>query len=94
MAKMTKKDLNNHVERYLELQSMIKELTKESDAIKDALKEEARNTEARTLIVGEHSVILKECSRNSINVKEFTAAHPKLAEKFTKTTTYEMLTVK
>lgn len=94
MAKMTKKDLNNHVERYLELQSMIEELTKESDAIKDALKTEARNTEAHTLIVGEHSVTLKECSRNSINVKEFTAAHPKLAEKFTKTTTYEMLTIK
>lgn len=94
MAKMTKKDLNNHVERYLELQALIKELTKESDAIKDALKEEARNAEAHALIVGEHSVTLKECSRSSINVKEFTAAHPKLAEKYTKTTTYEMLTVK
>lgn len=94
MARLTKKDLTAKIEKFLELKQQIEELTKEQDAIKDALKAEASAAESRTIVLGEHSITLSERSRSSINVKEFTAAHPRLAAKFTKTTTYDVLTVK
>lgn len=94
MAKMTKKELTANVEKYIELQAQIKALTEEADALKDALKKETAATESRTLIVDNHTLSLVERTRSSISVKEFTAAHPRLAAKFTKVTSYDVFTVK
>lgn len=94
MAKISKAVLTEKVKRYLELQAQIKELQTEVDDIKSVLSEEAGKAEAYTLVLGDYSVKLSERTRSSINVKEFTAAHPRLAAKFTKVTSYNVLTVK
>lgn len=94
MAKMTKATLVACVEDYLDIQAQIKVLEKQADDLKKALKAEAEKTESGTIVLGAHSITLTECTRNSIDVKEFTADHPKLAERYTKTTTYTMLKVK
>lgn len=94
MAKMAKATLIACVENYLDIQAQIKVLEKQADDLKKVLRAEAEKAPAGTIVAGEHSITLTECTRNSIDVKEFTAAHPKLAEKYTKTTTYTMLKVK
>lgn len=94
MAKISKKALEETVEQYLNIQAQIKALQTEADALKTVLKKEADAAEARSLIVGTHTVSLKTQSRSSINVKEFTEAHPRLAAKFTKVTSYDVLHVR
>lgn len=94
MAKISKAVLTEKVKTYLALQAQIKELQAQVDDIKSVLSEEAGKAESNTLILGDYSVKLSERTRESINVKDFTAAHPRLAAKFTKTTTYNVLMVK
>lgn len=94
MAKMTKRVIEAKITEYLALKEQIKELESTANAIKEALREEACKTDSKTLTAGEHSVNVVECSRQSINVKELTVAHPKIAAKFTKTTTYDTVKIK
>lgn len=94
MARITKAVLKSNIEMYLNIQAQIKALTEEADSIKAFLKEQTENTEDRTLIVDEHKVTLTECKRSSVDAKALAEAHPKIAEKFTKVTTYDVLKVK
>ena len=86
--------LTEDIEQYLVLRAQIQELSKEADAIKDRLELEALKEESGVLTVGPHSVRVDERTRSSINVKEFTEAHPRLAAKFTKVTTFYAVTIK
>lgn len=94
MAKITKAQAETKIERYLELQALIKEASKEADALKAELKELANGTEARTYVAGEHSVSITTATRNAVDAKALAAAHPKIAEKFTKTSTYDTVRIK
>lgn len=94
MAKITKAQAETKIERYLELQALIKEASKEADALKAELKELASGTEARTYVAGDHSVSITTATRNTVDAKALAAAHPKIAEKFTKTSTYDTVRIK
>lgn len=94
MARITKAVLKSNIEMYLNIQAQIKALTEEADSIKAFLKEQTENTEGRVLVVDEHKVTLTECKRSSVDAKALAEAHPKIAEKFTKVTTYDILKVK
>ena len=90
MAKITKAQAETKIERYLELQALIKE----ADALKAELKELANSTEARTYVAGDHVVSITTATRNTVDAKALAAAHPKIAEKFTKTSTYDIVRIK
>lgn len=87
-------ELTEDIEQYLVLQAQIKELSTQADAIKERLKAEALKEESGIIIAGPHSVRVDERTRSSINVKEFTEAHPRLAAKFTKVSVYNVVTIK
>ncbi len=94
MAKITKAQATTKIERYLELQALIKEASKEADALKAELKELANGTEARTYVAGDHSVTITTATRRSVDTKALTEAHPKIAAKFTRETPYDTVRIK
>lgn len=94
MAKITKAEAETKIERYLELQALIKEASKEADALKSELKKLANSTEARTYVAGDHSVSITTTTRQSVDAKALAEAHPKIAAKFTKETTYSTVRIK
>lgn len=94
MARITKAVLKSNIEMYLNIQAQIKALNEEADSIKAFLKEQTENTEDRILVVDEHKVTLTTCERSSVDAKALAEAHPKIAEKFTKVTTYDVLRIK
>jgi predicted phage-related endonuclease len=94
MAKITKAQAETKIERYLELQALIKEASKEADALKAELKELAEGTEARTYVAGDHSVSVTTATRKNVDAKALAAAHPKIAAKFTKETWYDTVRIK
>lgn len=94
MAKITKAQATTKIERYLELQALIKEFSKEADAIKAELKELANSSEARTYVADEHSVSITTATRKSVDAKALAEAHPKIAAKFTKETPYDTVHIK
>lgn len=94
MAKITKAQAETKIERYLELQALIKEASKEADALKAELKELAEANESRTYIVDDHFVTVTTATRKSVDAKALAAAHPKIAAKFTKETQYDTVRIK
>ena len=74
MAKITKAQAETKIERYLELQALIKEASKEADALKAELKELANGTEARTYVAGDHSVSITTATRKSVDAKALAVA--------------------
>lgn len=94
MAKITKAQATIKIERYLELQALIKEVSKEADALKAELKELANGTEAHTYVVEGHSVSVTTATRKSVDAKALAEAHPKIAAKFTKETSYDTVRIK
>lgn len=94
MAKMTKATAREKIEEYLNLQAVIKTATKEADAIKAELKELAEANESRTYTVDDHVVTVTTSTRKNVDAKALAAAHPKIAEKFTKETWYDTVRIK
>ena len=98
MAKNTNipdaKALEARIEEYLELKAQADAFTKQADIIKEELKKIAEATTAQTVVVGAHSITITQATRESINTKEFKEAHPRLAAKFTKQTTYSTVRIK
>ena len=89
-----KMTLEEALAAYAEAQDCIKALEKEKDAAKKIIQAACAESPSGTIVAGEHSATLTECTRNSFDLKAFEADHPRLAPKYTKTTTYEMLKVK
>ena len=89
-----KMTLEEALAAYAEAQACIKALEKEKDAAKKIIQAACAESPSGTVVAGEHSATLTECTRNSFDLKAFEADHPRLAPKYTKTTTYEMLKVK
>lgn len=81
------------LDRYLELQTMIDELQKEADALKNQLKEATAAEEDRKLVLNGHKLAIRTQSRTSISYNEVVKVHPRLAKKFGKTTTYDVFTI-
>lgn len=94
MAKMTKAQAATKIEEYLNLQAVIKAATKEADTIKAELKELAEANESRTYTVEEHAITITTSTRRSVDAKALAEAHPKIAAKFTKETTYDTVRIK
>ena len=94
MAKITKTQAATKIERYLALQAAIKEMSKEADELKAELKELAEANESRTYTVDDHAVTVTTATRNTVDAKALAAAHPKIAEKFTKKSTYDTVRIK
>lgn len=94
MAKITKAQAETKIERYLELQALIKKASKEADALKAELKELANGTEARTYVAGDHSVSIITATHKNVDAKALAEAHPKIAAKFTKETPYDTVRIK
>lgn len=86
-------ELTFKIAEYLALKQQITELSANLDAKKAELRTFVADGENK-LTVGKHSVTVKQCTRAAIDTKALQAAHPKLAEKFMKTTSYETVTVK
>lgn len=93
MAKITKAQATTKIERYLKLQALIKQASKEADALKAELKELADGTKSRTYTADAHSVSITTATRKSVDAKALAEAHPKIAAKFTKETTYDMVRI-
>jgi predicted phage-related endonuclease len=85
--------LNAKVESFIALKNQIAELTKRLDSQKAELRAYVTGGDAK-LTVGDHSISVKTCTRSAVDTKALQAAHPKLAEKFMKTTTYESVLIK
>ena len=85
--------LNAKVESFIALKQQIAELTKQLDNQKAELRAYVTDSESK-LTVGDHFISVKTCTRNTIDTKALQAAHPKLAEKFMKNTTYESVVIK
>jgi predicted phage-related endonuclease len=94
MAKITKAQATTKIERYLELQALIKEASKEADALKAELKELADANESRTYTVEDHAITITTSTRRSVDAKALAEAHPKIAAKFTKETNYDTVRIK
>ena len=86
-------ELTFKIAEYLAIKQQIAELSANLDAKKAELR--ACIVEgADKLTVGKHSITVKQCTRTAVDTKALQAAHPKLAEKFIKTTSYETVTIK
>lgn len=85
--------LNAKVESFIALKNHIAELTKLLDSQKAELRAYVTDSDSK-LTVGDHSISVKTCTRSTVDTKALQAAHPKLAEKFMKTTTYETVLIK
>lgn len=85
--------LNAKVESFIALKNHIAELTKLLDSQKAELRAYVTDSDSK-LTVGDHSISVKICTRSTVDTKALQAAHPKLAEKFMKTTTYETVLIK
>jgi predicted phage-related endonuclease len=82
------------LDRYFELQAMIEELTKESDALKAQLKAATATEDDRKLVLNGHKLTIRTQSKTSISYNEVVKVHPRLAKKFGKTTTYDVFTIR
>jgi predicted phage-related endonuclease len=82
------------LDRYLELQAMIEELTKESDALKAQLKAATATEDDRKLVLKGHKLTIRTQSKTIISYNEVVKVHPRLAKKFGKTTTYDVFTIR
>lgn len=98
---MAKKDatleswaIESRIQEYLELKAQADAFAKQADIIKEELKRIAEATPAQTVVVGAHSIVISHATRETINAKEFREAHPRLAAKFTKVTTYSTVKIK
>lgn len=98
---MAKKDttleswaIESRIQEYLELKAQADAFAKQADIIKEELKRIAEATPAKTVVVGAHSITITQATRESINTKEFKEAHPRLAAKFTKVTTYSTVKIR
>lgn len=94
MAKITKAQAALKIEDYLNLQAVIKAATKQADAIKAELKELAEANESRTYTVEDHAVTITTATRKTVDAKALAEAHPKIAAKFTKETSYDTVRIK
>lgn len=79
---------------YAEAQACIKALEKEKDAAKKIIQEACAAEPSGTVVAGEHSATLTICTRKSFDIKAFEVDHPRLAPKYTRETTYDLLRVK
>jgi predicted phage-related endonuclease len=87
------KVVNEKIEAYLALKKQIAELTKQLDTQKEELRSYVTSSNNK-LYVDEHSITVKICTRSTVDTKALQAAHPKLAEKFMRNTTYETVVIK
>lgn len=97
MAKKTptrEEILEAKINTYLELKVQFDELDAKIKTLKADLGAEALGTEARTIVVGSHSVAVVERTRNDLDVKAFREAHPRLAKKFARVTKYDVVTIR
>lgn len=88
-----KLEITFKIAEFLALKNQIAEMTKTLDKQKEELRGYL-DAGSDTLSVGDHSITVKRCTRNTIDTKALQAAHPKLAEKFMKTTSYDTVTIK
>jgi predicted phage-related endonuclease len=70
--------------------AQIDALVEKRDAIKATLREELEGTAEE---VGPYKLKVISCSRTGFDAKGFTAEHPRLAKKFTKTSSYEQFKI-
>lgn len=92
---MTAEDvaLSEKIEAFVALKQQIAELTQQLDQQKAELRTYLTDG-ADTRIAGNHSITVKHCTRNQVDTKALQAAHPKLADKFMKTTSYDTVIIK
>lgn len=86
-------ELTFKIAEYLAIKQQIAELSANLDAKKAELRAHIAEG-ANKLTVGKHSITVKQCTRTAVDTKALQAAHPKLAEKFIKTTSYETVNIK
>lgn len=105
MAEIINIDVNSHpntdndnvdakIEQFLALKAQIAELTKAQDAIKAELSDLAKTYDNDKLATDNHSVSVTVCQNTTIDKKALMEAHPKLAAKFLKVTSYERVNIK
>lgn len=94
MAKISNAVLDTKVESYLNAKRQLDELTKVVDEMKTELKAIVKATGGDEVLTETHKLTLSQQTRTAIDYKAFSEAHPKLAAKFSNTTSYEVFRVK
>ena len=94
MAKISNAVLDTKVEAYLKAKQELDELTKQLDFMKNELKAIVKETGGDEVLTETHKLTLSQQTRTAIDYKAFSEAHPKLAAKFSNTTSYEVFRVK
>ena len=87
-------NIDTKIEQFLALKAQIAELTKAQDAIKAELSDLAKTHDNDKLVTDNHSVSVTVCQNTTIDKKALMEAHPKLAAKFLKVTSYERVNIK
>lgn len=94
MAKIKKAEAQAKIERFLQLQALIKASEAELETLKAELKALAVANESRTYVCGTHTVSVTTASRKGIDIKTLEASHPKIAAKFVTATPYDIVRIK
>lgn len=84
---MSSIELLSLVEQYKEAQQLIEAAQAEMDTIKATISAEMARRDVDRMDVGTHKVTLKAVTTSRLDSKAIKAAAPKLAARFTKTTT-------
>ena len=82
------------LDRYLELQAQIEQLSKEADVLKAQLKEATAAEDDRKLVLNGHKLTIRTQTKTSISYNEVVKIHPRLAKKFGRTTSYDVFTIR
>ncbi|MCD8157689.1 MAG: hypothetical protein LUD77_02005 [Clostridiales bacterium] len=84
---------NTDIKELKELRNMIKELEAEATAIEDRVKAAMLDSGKQEVFTAEYKVTYKPITSTRFDSKSFKAAHSDLYTAFSKTTTYNRLTV-
>lgn len=90
---MKLQEIENKIKEYKELQRMEDELTAEMDKIKDELKIIFEDEHTDTITAGIYKVTYKSVTSDRIDTGALKKGSPKVAKKYTKSTTVKRMTI-
>lgn len=89
----TEKTIKEFIQNLKALESQIKELQDEAEAIKDLIKEELTAEGIEEIFIADYKVIYRDIVQNRFDSTTFKKVHGDLYDAFTKQTTFKRLTI-
>lgn len=90
---MSIKEIERKIKKYKELQRKADEITAEMESIKDELKIIFEDEHTDTITAGIYKVTYKTVTSNRIDTGALKKGSPKVAKKYTKSTTVKRMTI-